>query len=309
MEARTRNRLSEHIKSASLIGAGAVASSLGVALAKAGYQIDAVVSSWRHEAGRLAILLGAPVASDILADLPQSAIVFVCVPDDAIVSVAAEMAGLKMDWDGRLVAHTSGSRTASVMSGLGELGAMVASFHPLQAFPHDGPIKGFEGIYVGIEGADRAVEAASSVAELIGSIPVRVPTDQKMRYHLAAAVASNFLATLMALVNELLGADGRATEPGALGAHIFLPLVHETLSNIRDSSPEIALTGPIARGDAGTVRLHIESLQSSNKHLVPVYAALATETVRAAVRGGHISADVANAMLDVIAGTAFASEE
>lgn len=301
--------MSEHLKSVSLIGAGAVASSLGVALAKAGYVIDAVVSSWRHEAGRLAIQLGAPVASDTLADLPQSAAVFICVPDDVIAIVADDLARLEADWNGRLVAHTSGSRPASLMRGLDERGAMVASFHPLQAFPHDGSIKGFDGIYIGIEGADEAVEAASTIARMIDSIPVRVPTDQKMRYHLAAAVASNFLATLMALVNELLGADGRAREPGALGAHVFVPLVHETLSNIRDSSPESALTGPIARGDAGTVRFHIESLRSGNKHLVPVYTALATETVRVAVRGGHISADVANAMLDLIAATAFGPEE
>lgn len=286
------------LKSVSLIGAGAVASSLGVALAGSGYAIDAVVSSWRHEAGRLAILVGAPVSSDSLASLPQSAITIVCVPDDAIDVVAEDLAALEADWTGRLVAHTSGSRSASALRAVGERGALVGSFHPLQAFPHDGTIKGFDGIYVGVEGDDAAVEELEAVATAIGATPVRVPTERKIRYHLAAAVASNFLATLMALVDEI----------STLDSHVFIPLVEATLSNIRSTSPETALTGPIARGDVGTVRLHLESLAGGAEHLVPVYAALATETVRVAVRGGHLSAEDANRMLDVI-GAAFESEE
>jgi predicted short-subunit dehydrogenase-like oxidoreductase (DUF2520 family) len=74
----------------------------------------------------------------------------------------------------------------------------------------------------------------------------------------------------------------------------------QTLRNLVDTSPEAALTGPIARGDAGTIRAHSDALAAHLPHLQPVYAALATELVRIAVRGGQLDSDTAETLLEVL---------
>ena len=57
------------------------------------------------------------------------------------------------------------------------------------------------------------------------------------------------------------------------------------------------LTGPVARGDEDTIRAHLDVLADETPHLVPLYAALSTEMVRVAVRGGHLSAERAEPLL------------
>ena len=295
-----------NVSTISIVGAGAVGRSLGLSLVGAGFEVAAVVSAHRREAGHLAILVGAPRSSDRLADLPDAGDVFVCVPDDAIAGVARALAALDTSWSGRLVAHTSGSRPASVLDPVAAAGALTVSFHPLLSFPHEGPPVDLAGAYVGIEGPDDGAERANHVARALGMRPVRIPTNDKPRYHLAASIASNYLTTLLATVDEVLGSDGpraaprQSGEAETVGSHIFLPLIRETLDNIERSSPENALTGPVARGDVSTVRMHIDALRVSASHLLPLYAVLATETVRVAVRGRHLSPEVADEMLGLV---------
>lgn len=81
---------------------------------------------------------------------------------------------------------------------------------------------------------------------------------------------------------------------------MFLPLIEGTLENLKRTSPERALTGPIARGDVLTVRKHLDALRQSAPHLLPVYASLSTEVVRVAVRGGQIGSAVAEDVLDTL---------
>ncbi len=282
-----------------IVGAGAVARSLAPALVAAGFRAVAVVSAVKRDAGRLAIMIGADSSSDSLADIPDNTdAVFVCVPDDAIRSVASQMAALREDWEGVFVAHTSGSLSAAALGPVADRGAVTASFHPLQTFPRDAAPRPFKDCYIGIEGDDAAVAAADRIAVLLDSRPIHIPTSLKPRYHLAASIASNFVTTLLGMVDELFETPSRV---GAPDSRIFMPLVHETLKNIDRDAPAAALTGPIARGDAGTLRLHLEALRANREHLLPVYAALATETVRLAVRGQHISPDVAERMLDMVA--------
>ena len=277
--------------SVALVGAGAVAHSLGHALASAGFRITAVVSAVQSDAARLALLLGARRSGDSLDIIGTDVnAVFVCVPDDAIHQVASGLSRLPVEWHGRFVAHTSGGTRADALAALSELGANVASFHPIQSFPRQGPPKSFVGTFIGIEGKPAALEVAERIAVRIEARAIRIPSESKPRYHLAASMASNFFATLMATVNELYP-DG----------HIFVPLVRETLANIEATGADAALTGPIARGDVGTLSMHLEVLRATRPKLLPAYAAMATETVRVAVRGRHISSEVAEQLLDVIA--------
>ena len=285
-----------------LIGSGAVATSLGHALRHAGYPVGAVISASFNSARELAIRLEARVASAAFSDLPAGLkAVFVCVPDSAIAEVDRALASRDLDWPGCLVAHTSGAVAASALSAVKSKGAETLSFHPIQSFPSNGgssfSVKPLKGVYIGLEGEDRAIEAGAAFANAIGSIPVRIPTDLKHRYHLAAAVASNLLVAVVAMANEILAPDENRLDAGA---EMFLPLIEGTIENLKTKSPERALTGPIVRGDVRTVSKHLEVLHSELPHLLPAYTSLSAEAVRAAVRGGHISSEIAGDILDVL---------
>jgi predicted short-subunit dehydrogenase-like oxidoreductase (DUF2520 family) len=279
-----------------IVGAGAVGTALARGLVASGHRIEAVLSRTAASAQALADQVSAPVADSSWAALPTSVrLVWICVPDDAIASVASALAAVDHPWPTTIVAHTSGAKTAAALAPLGEQGAATMSFHPLQTFTDDTAPGAFEDIVVGLEGDDRAVAAGKALARTLGARPVRLTPDEKARYHCAAALASNGLVALLAVVEEVLTASG--TEPPSSAAKLVGPLIEQTWANLEQGTPEGALTGPVARGDEDTVRAHLDALADETPHLVPLYGALSTEMVRVAVRGGHLNAEQAETLL------------
>lgn len=279
-----------------VIGAGALGSVLTRRLAGRGYPVVAVLS--RSGAAALARQVGAPVASRMLRDLPEAVrLVVCCVPDDALPLVVEGLSRLPRDWSGTTVLHTSGALTTEVLAPLAVLGATTLSFHPVQTFPRESTPEVFAGIPVGLEGGEAALVVGQRLAADLGAWPVVLPAAAKTRYHLAASMASNFFVTVMALAEEVLADIGL---PRPEGAALLRPLVAGTLRNLATQLPEDALTGPIARGDGQTLAAHLDALQRHLPHLLPVYVALATETVRVAVRGAKLPPEQAEALLEVL---------
>jgi predicted short-subunit dehydrogenase-like oxidoreductase (DUF2520 family) len=265
------------------------------------------LSRTEEDARRLADRVEAPVASADLAALPSDVpLVLCCVPDDAIAPLADALATVVADWSGRTVAHTSGALTAKVLAPLAEGGAAVLSFHPLQAFHARSAPEAFQGIYIGLEGDADAVVLGRRLARDLGARPVTLTAEAKTRYHLAAAMASNYLVTLMALVSEVLASAGMSRQKSLA---LVGPLVEGTWRNLERHLPEDALTGPIARGDHRTVQDHLDALKGHLPHLIPVYAVLGAETVRLAIRGGALDAEGAQDVLDVLHAALDASDE
>jgi predicted short-subunit dehydrogenase-like oxidoreductase (DUF2520 family) len=190
----------------------------------------------------------------------------------------------------------SGARTVRELQPLAARGALTCSFHPLLSFPRHGAVRSFRDVYIGLEGTDEAVAVAEGIVRALEARAVRVPSASKVRYHLAATIASNYLVALFGIVDEILG-DREGDE--ALSSRIYLPLVRHTLDALQEVGPELALTGPVARGDEGTIQSHLEELAATLPHMVPVYVALATEAIRLAVRGGQITSEVATQLLDL----------
>ncbi|ARA93557.1 NADP oxidoreductase [Rhodothermaceae bacterium RA] len=281
-----------------LVGAGRLGSALARRLHAAGYPVAAVASRTEAAARALAALLPGAEVLRPGAALPEAVrLVFCCVPDEALPSVARHLASLEHPWAATVVAHTSGALTAGVLAPLVERGAAAMSFHPVQAFPPSADPSVFEGIVIGLEGAARAVALGREVARDLGARPVELAATDKARYHLAASVASNFFVTLMALAGEVLGSIGLSRSESAA---LLRPLVEGTWHNLREGLPEDVLTGPIVRGDAATIERHVQALAEHLPHLLPVYAALATETVRVAVRGAHLPPEEARRLLDTL---------
>lgn len=284
--------------SVTMIGAGAMGRVLAARLHERGYPILGVISRTRDHAEVLGRKVGARIYSDDFRDLPSaSRLVVCCVPDRHIRTVAEQLSQISHPWHQTVAMHTCGALPASVLQPLASEGARVLSFHPLQAVTSRSESKALEGVYAGIEGDAPAVAAGIELATNLGMRYLVLSADARPRYHLAASIASNFLVTLQAVVQEVLQSldIDRTT-----AQEVMAPLVRGTLDNLAASSPEDALSGPIMRGDLETVRQHGLALRRYLPHLVPVYAALAVETVRLAVRSSQLSPAESKQMLDLI---------
>jgi predicted short-subunit dehydrogenase-like oxidoreductase (DUF2520 family) len=283
-----------------LVGAGALGTALAGRLHACGVPVCAVLSRTEARAEALAQRVGAPVASADLAALPPAArVVLLCVPDDAIDAVAARLAEGRHAWAGVLVAHTAGARPAlPALAPLAEAGAVAFSFHPVQAFAAATPPEAFDGIVVGVEGAEAGAAYGRALAQALGARPVHVPSDAKTRYHLAAALASNGLVALAAAATDVLASIGLDADDARA---LLRPLLARTQANLAAAPPEDALTGPAARGDAATVAAHARALRTHAPRLAPLYAALTRELVRLATRHGTLDADAAAAVRTALA--------
>lgn len=271
-----------------IVGAGALGTTLARALVANGYAVEAVLSRTAASAEALADRVGAPVADTAYAALPDAVRwVFVCVPDDAIAGAAKTLAAVRHPWADTTVAHTSGAVPAQALAPLDARGAALLGFHPLQTFPEGASPAAFADIVVGLDGDSAAVEAGAAVARRLGARPVRLAAADKARYHAAAALASNGLVALMAAVEAVL--PTARTDAAPPTREWVAPLLRQTLHNVLHRGPHGALSGPVARGDEGTIHKHLEVLQDECPDQHPVYTALSAELVRVAVGSGALS--------------------
>ncbi len=278
-----------------IIGAGAMGRALGLRFSERGFPVRGVISRSRSSAENLARIVGAPVASDRLSDLPADApLVVLTAPDSQLADLGETLTGVARPWGRSVVLHTSGATPASVLDPLRAEGARTLAFHPLQTVTRDADASTLDGVTVGVEGDPRGVAAGIELAAGLGMRYLVVSADAKPRYHLAAAMASNLLVTLMGMVQEVLASIDIDRDEAM---QILEPLLRGTLDSLARTSPEDSLTGPIARGDLTTLRSHGLALRKHLPHLVPAYAALSVETVRLAVRAGTLAPDRAEDVL------------
>ena len=279
-----------------LIGAGAAARALGLALRRAGCEAVAVLGRDPARTAKLAGELGAVPARTSEAG-GRAALWCVCVSDGAIRGVAENLAGAQAEWTGRTVLHLSGANDSSPLDPLAALGAVTLAFHPVQTFTPSSDARSFDGISVGISGDAAGRNAGLDLAARLGLRPVIVEDADRPLVHLATALVSNGAVTLSAVAHEVLASCGIAGEDAA---RMLAPLVMASARNLQEGNPQSVLTGPVARGDAGTVQRHLECLEATGPHLVPVVAAVMTETVRLAVRSGRLGGEEAGQILEII---------
>jgi len=209
-------------------------------------------------------------------------ILFLCVPDDVITTVAENNADAVAP--GSVVTHCSGALGSNALEVLRERGCKVASFHPLQTFPD--PETGstrFANCPVFLEGDDAALTQLESVAELLGAVPQRMSAEGKTGYHAAAAMACNQLCALIDAAFEVAGASG-VGDP-----NVFLPLIRATLDGIEERGTHAALTGPVMRGDAATVARHLAVLDASNPQAAAIYRVLSRRALAMAGESAALS--------------------
>lgn len=247
-----------------IVGAGRAGVGLGLALARAGHRV------FMH--GRSSKDLPVPLEltwGGVPPWLGAVEIVLLAVPDDALASLAGELAASGKVTDRHAVLHISGVLDSSVLEPLSSSGAALGSMHPLQSLtdPLRAPER-LKGAVAAVEGDQRAVETARALARTVGLRPVAVRPDRKAAYHAGAVFASNYVVVLGSIAERLL-VDAGFTESDARAA--LAPLIAGSFGNLREEGAG-ALTGPVARGDAATVRRHLAALPAD---LVEPYRALA----------------------------------
>lgn len=268
----------------SLVGAGRLGASLAAALVRRGWRLEVLVDRDLRAARESRRLVGAGrVSADPAAAAAGTGPVVIAVPDDAIGRLAASLARAGGAWPGRVVLHTSGLVPAAALAPLAGRGAAVASLHPVQAFPRkDLPASVFNGVTWGFEGDEAALDAAASIVRSLRGRLLLLAAEDKALYHAAGVLASNALVGLEWTAAGLLERAGLDAETAAA---TLWPLLQGTLQNVKERGVERALSGPILRGDAGTVRRHLEALRTAPEAR-EVYVALGKRTLALAARLG-----------------------
>lgn len=286
-----------------IVGAGKVGSVLGRILVERGENIVAVVSRTEKSArngGRFLKCRNNGTSLDIIP--PATDIVYITTPHGAVEFVAGNLANLAgLNFRAIAVCHASGMLTAEALKAVRARGAHVFSFHPLQTFPRDFPLKDIvptaHGIYYAVDGTPGALRIAGEFADRLGGSTISVPPDRRVLYHAACVLASNHLTTMMALLAGMyrrLGKNRKDFFP------VFKPIIMATLANIEHTSPEDALSGPIARGGIETIDEHFKAIKHHAPDLLPYFGAMTLETVALASRKGSINDLQAKALSDLV---------
>jgi predicted short-subunit dehydrogenase-like oxidoreductase (DUF2520 family) len=262
-----------------IIGAGAVGSSIALALFYKRVKIAGIYSLSGISAKKIAKIIGT-IKNGRLDSLELTqGVVIVAVPDKQVSSVVNMLMLKQIPLRGCIFLHTSGALSSDALLPLKRKGASIASFHPIQTFPSS-KTTSLKNIWAAIEGNPKAVLAAKQLAKILQMHTFTIPKEAKVLYHTAAVFASNYLVTLLSVVEQV--AD-RIKIPHKNIWKIYQPLIEQTLRNVVSSSPANALTGPIARGDVETIEKHLQELSKKKlDHLVPLYSVLGLETARLA---------------------------
>lgn len=266
------------------IGAGTVGTALAVRLSSQDYPVVAVSSRSQASARNLARVVSGcrPLARNQgVADTAE--LVFVTTPDDAIAPVVSQI-----QWHaGQSVVHCSGADSTDILEPARKSGARVGAFHPLQTFASIGQaIENMSGSTFALEAEAPLLNTLKDMATALDGRWVELKAGDKVVYHAAAVFACNYMVTLVKLATDLWQTFAI---PPQQATQALLPLLRGTINNIDTMGIPQCLTGPIARGDTGTIKKHINALQEIAPAVVSAYRQLGLQTIPIAVAKGKIN--------------------
>ena len=268
-------------ESIGIAGTGRVAQALGRLLRERGEPVVAVAGRNPGRTARAAEFIG--VAAVLPRQLPERAgRILIAVSDTALAAVAHTLAQVR--WNRGAALHTCGSRGPEILEPLARAGVACGVLHPLQtvATPEAG-VNVLPGSAFAVSGDPVAVAWGERIVKLLGGTALQVSPGSMPLYHAAAVMASNYVAGLIDAAAILMRAAG-IDEKAALDA--LGPLVYAGVANALALGPEKALTGPIERGDAETVRRHLPSLAAAPPSVGSLYRSAGLHVLEVARRRG-----------------------
>ncbi len=282
-------------RSYTVIGTGKLGSALSISLLKAGYEIVSLFNHHPEKAETLAGQMGTSVISGVWPESPGQLgeVVFICVPDDAIAETARRLS--LFDLSGRFIVHTSGTLPASVLKPVEQQGAVTAAFHPLQTFNQNSDESVFREIYISVQGDETATEELSIWARALKARPVIISEEDKLRLHIAAVFASNYLVTLMEMAGDVMQDEELKRQLPIM----FNPLLSQTVENLAKKGTGPSLTGPLSRGDITTITRHLNQL-NENPELAESYRLLGRKTLPIVERNGNVDPELINRLRELL---------
>ena len=255
-----------------IVGPGRLGSALSVALTKAGYRVNEVISrdtlSSQKRAREIARSTRSFSTTLKTANL-DSDLIWFCVPDREIAAAARALIR-SAKWKGKVAFHSSGALASDELNVLRRRGAVVASVHPMMTFVR-GSIPSLKGVAFALEGDAKAIRVARKVTRDLGGEAFSLSKTSKIAYHAWGGFSSPLLVAMLVTAEQVARAAGLST---AQARKIMLPIVKQTLANYIALGPGGAFSGPIVRGDATIVRKHLRTLQKIPR-AKEVYVALA----------------------------------
>jgi predicted short-subunit dehydrogenase-like oxidoreductase (DUF2520 family) len=262
------------VASVAIVGLGRLGSALALALHAAGITVADIVVRGKPDAAqkKLARAVGARTSSWREAEFDAD-VVWLCVADGEIAGVAKDLAER---WRSqrrkpRLVLHSSGVWSSDVLAPIRRVGIATGSAHPFRSFPKSAVTSAsLHGVFFGVEGDAIALKASRALISKMGGEAFFVDAKSKPLYHAFGSLSSGLLVALLASAEEAGARSGIA--PNTV-AKLMRSLAGGTFANWDKNGAAGSFSGPIVRGDAETIRLHLASLQSTPE-LAAIYGAL-----------------------------------
>lgn len=278
-----------------VIGPGRVGAVLGAALAAVQHRVVAVAAVSEQSRSRAAAMIPSAAVLTPPEVCEASDLVLVTVPDDELPSLVRGLSDIGAWRSGQLVMHTCGRHGVGVLAPAASAGAVPLALHPVMTFTGTSlDLDRLVDCVFGVTAPAAFLPIADALVLEMGGEPVHVAEEQRPLYHAALAHAANHVIALVTSSAELLHEAGVDDQARVLG-----PLLSAALDNALRLG-DAALTGPVARGDAGTVAEHLAAIGAVSNDSRQAYAALARLTAERAMGAGLLDAGRAEPLLDVL---------
>jgi len=277
------------------IGAGTVGTALAVRLSSRDYRVVAVSSRSQSSAEKLAESVGScQVFNNYQAVADAAELVFITTPDGVIAPVASAIRWCA----GHSVVHCSGADSVGLLAAAKKLGARVGVLHPLQTFAGvRQAVENIPGSTFALEAEEPLLKTLKDMAAALGGHWIELKAGDRVAYHVAAVMVCNYLVTLVKLATDLWQTF---SIPPQQATRALLPLIRGTVDSIETIGIPQCLTGPIARGDSGTIKKHLQTLSKVAPALLAAYKELGLQTVPIALARGRINQEQAGELETIL---------
>jgi predicted short-subunit dehydrogenase-like oxidoreductase (DUF2520 family) len=256
----------------SIIGLGNWGSSLARALGLAGVKLDEVIVPRGRSAGRNQKWARSLLLTTLDRARLDAHVLWLCVPDAAIAPLTSRLVkrvgqrGLKK----QIVVHSSGALSAQILQAAAHAGASVASVHPMMSFPTRTPVS-LQGVPFGVEADPATRRILNAIVRQVGGRPLAIKAAGKALYHAVGVLSSPLVVSHLAAAQEAAALAGFSPRQAR---RLVEPIARATLDNFFLRGAGKSFSGPIARGDVQTIRLHLQALEP-HPMLAGVYRSLA----------------------------------
>ena len=290
-----------------VVGAGRVGAVLGSALRAAGHGVVGASGISADSRERIDTLLPGVPLLEVPQVVERAELVLLGVPDDVLAGLVEGLATLGAWQPGQIVVHVSGASGTAVLAPAVAAGAIPLAIHPAMTFTGTSlDLARIVGATFAVTGPTPVLPIGQALVVEIGGEPVVVAEEARGLYHAALAHGANHLVVLVAQAAQALVSAGIDAPDRVLGPLLGAALDGAVRSAGADAAGVSSLTGPVVRGDVGTVEVHLAELarlagrDPGTADLPPTYRALARATTVRALRGGRLTQEQAGRLLDVL---------